>query len=755
MSQNPPPLPPGWTQHTAPTGHAYFYHAQSGTSTYTHPALAQAVPLREAPAIRQDGQLPKPRKEKPRRKDPIPGAEGWLRVITNLDNVFYFHTESRRSLWTVPDEIKEQVAAMQRAETDAPAAADPPAPEARSPTQMDTQSVGGSASGTDAKRKAEEGVPLTTFEAPAGAKRARVDSASEVDVAESLDGQSEGDADDEGDEAWQRAMAAEMAAEAELLEDPHPPPQASPPAEPPAAGPDSATAQGSGADSASSAPSQRPNHGPFIPPPSIELSQDEAKALFMRMLTSLNDTPNEVNPMAPWDKELPKFVHQPAYSILPQLRDRQDAFNEWCKLRIREKRAVKYRQLLESEVKSTRTRFDDFRKAWRKDRRFFEFGRDDRERERAFKSWLQELGERKRKAALAAEADFLDLLSSKLSTSLAADLKTAVRSNNGNETEAVAALWRDAKRTPDLDTDSRYDAVGSSTRRAELFAEWLKGRRRAAGEPHDEARGSLKVQDKQQSKQESTRQALRERENKVRRERAAVEARNRAAYGAATRGDSHLQFQQLLLDAIRDATDEPLSSPSIQGKLSGDPRFEAPGLSRRDKDGLYQEHLQRLRRKRRAALRDVFKTHAPELDAERDDVLARVKEDVRMGGASLSTFLGDEAALADEYGKWIKDREATARQDFFDMLKESAFVEFWGRMRKEALAKSTDDNVGHGRGDDINDEGEEEEATLIDMARKVDLNEIEAVLRNDQRYRMWRHLPHKREEWIRAEEERL
>lgn len=38
-------------------------------------------------------------------------------------------------------------------------------------------------------------------------------------------------------------------------------------------------------------------------------------------------------------------------------------------------------------------RFDDFRKAWKKDRRFFGFGRDDREREKAFKAWLRELGE--------------------------------------------------------------------------------------------------------------------------------------------------------------------------------------------------------------------------------------------------------------------------------------------------------------------------------------------------------------------------
>ena len=93
--------------------------------------------------------------------------------------------------------------------------------------------------------------------------------------------------------------------------------------------------------------------------------------------------------------------------------DRQEVFEEYCRDKARELRQAKqqaaasngkagassrspeddYRALLKQEVKSTRMRFDDFRKAWKKDRRFFGFGRDDREREKAFKSWLRELGE--------------------------------------------------------------------------------------------------------------------------------------------------------------------------------------------------------------------------------------------------------------------------------------------------------------------------------------------------------------------------
>src|SRR5690242_18723830 len=34
------PLPPGWTEHKAPTGHTYYYHAESKESTYKRPGAA-------------------------------------------------------------------------------------------------------------------------------------------------------------------------------------------------------------------------------------------------------------------------------------------------------------------------------------------------------------------------------------------------------------------------------------------------------------------------------------------------------------------------------------------------------------------------------------------------------------------------------------------------------------------------------------------------------------------------------------------
>ena len=115
--------------------------------------------------------------------------------------------------------------------------------------------------------------------------------------------------------------------------------------------------------------------------------------------------------MLPWDTALPKFVSDPRYVLLPSVSARRDAFDEYCRERARELRQAKlsvaadsiskeksdpraeFERLLHEEVKSTRTSWTEWRRTWKKDRRFYNWGRDDRERERRFRDWLKELGE--------------------------------------------------------------------------------------------------------------------------------------------------------------------------------------------------------------------------------------------------------------------------------------------------------------------------------------------------------------------------
>jgi FF domain len=112
----------------------------------------------------------------------------------------------------------------------------------------------------------------------------------------------------------------------------------------------------------------------------------------------------DINPLHPWDTSLPLFISDPRYVLLPSVAARREAFDEYCRERARELRASRVKkekqdpkeefdQLLTTEVKSTRTSWTDFRRQWKKDRRFYDWGRDDREREKRFREFLKELGE--------------------------------------------------------------------------------------------------------------------------------------------------------------------------------------------------------------------------------------------------------------------------------------------------------------------------------------------------------------------------
>jgi len=229
--------------------------------------------------------------DKPKDKVPIPGTDGWLRVTTTHGHVFYAQKKTKRSEWTMPEEIRPAVLAWEASLEPAPKKMRTEAPEDE----------------------------VTT-----------------------------------------------------------------------------------------------PEPSPVEADEFAHLSFEEGKVLFMDMLTSLNGTPREVNPIAPWDRELPKFVHERAYRALPTLEDRQDVFNEWCKHRLREKRARKpsasqdaFRALLRAQVASTRTTFAAFRDAFQHDPAYQAMVRDHAEAGAAslFDAWLSELKQRKLQQAEAADVD--------------------------------------------------------------------------------------------------------------------------------------------------------------------------------------------------------------------------------------------------------------------------------------------------------------------------------------------------------------
>ncbi|KIW24483.1 uncharacterized protein PV07_10194 [Cladophialophora immunda] len=149
-----PPLPPGWTEHKAPTGHTYYYNAETKQSTYARPSLPSDEPLRidygasepdhvmrasmqameefnRNSAVTQPSHFTGGRSyqehsrrrgnqgDRPKSKAPIPNCAPWVLVKTKLGRRFVHNTETKQSFWKFPQDVMMAVIEMDRLEWEA------------------------------------------------------------------------------------------------------------------------------------------------------------------------------------------------------------------------------------------------------------------------------------------------------------------------------------------------------------------------------------------------------------------------------------------------------------------------------------------------------------------------------------------------------------------------------------------------------------------------------------------------------------
>jgi len=258
--------------------------------------------------------------------------------------------------------------------------------------------------------------------------------------------------------------------------------------------------------------------------------------------------------MHPWEKSLPLFVNDPRYVLLTNQTARREVFDEYCREKAREKRKISaiapagqsssttkdketlkaaFQDLLRTTATSTRLTWDEWRKAHRKDRRFFEYGRDDREREKTFRSWLRELGEQKRKEREVTEKNFLQMLNEGRSKDLHHE---------------VGGSWKDVKKA--FVKDPRYDAVGSSSLREELYEAFVKTLEEnkvdvnASGGPSNTKYQSRAPEvDPEEEKRRRREKAVKEREEMVKAEKGKVEKANARSRAGLSLEEGELSFK--------------------------------------------------------------------------------------------------------------------------------------------------------------------------------------------------------------------
>jgi len=260
--------------------------------------------------------------------------------------------------------------------------------------------------------------------------------------------------------------------------------------------------------------------------------------------------------------------------LLPSVSARREAFDDYCRERARELRASRikkeddpkeeFEKLLVSEVKSTRTSWTDFRRQFKKDRRFYGWGRDDREREKRFREFLKDLGE----SACSVRHTVNDPRDIHRSFQKNARLPRKRRQTSSRFSERVAlyktapfgktwvtvwfthptvlmSLCPQVKQI--ISKDPRYDAVGSSSLRTELFNTFMNARSNRTVPGSTETQGgdvpSVEQGDDTQRRKDRKAEAVKEREEKVKAERERVQATIEKSRSGLNREEGELQFR--------------------------------------------------------------------------------------------------------------------------------------------------------------------------------------------------------------------
>lgn len=399
------PLPPGWTEHKAPTGHTYYYNAETKESTYKRPGVqlpAQpiaepsyspyaAVPnlsdpkvanaymaqFNQPPAAQRGGfgggprggfdGRPRPQPvDRPRRKEAIPGCEPWILVYTKYSRRFVYNPVKNASYWRIPEKLMPAI------------------------LEMDKQRIlGKTTDESEAKEDESKGEETTTaVEKPAAAEGPDYDSSEyeEVEVTDD-EGQGEGDDDDNDDEHPSKRQRTEMD---EQDDGPLEFTEADIAAQLQAMGEDYGLEPGDYDD----------GHMDDWPEGTegVEFSEEDAKFLFKDMLIDLN-----INPYSSWEKLLEdgKMIEDPRYTALSTTKARKECWDEWTRERIaelKEQRAkqekkdpkIAFMAFLQQKA-SPKLYWPEFKRKYKREDPMKDMKLSDKDREKAYREHINRL----------------------------------------------------------------------------------------------------------------------------------------------------------------------------------------------------------------------------------------------------------------------------------------------------------------------------------------------------------------------------
>lgn len=360
------PLPAGWTEHKAPTGHTYYFNASTQQSTYTRPAPPSEEPVQIDYGATEPDQVMRASMQamdlfnqavtaqplaghftggrsyqdqsrrrgnhgdRPKSKAPIPDCAPWLLVKTKLGRRFVHNTDTKQSLWKFPQDVMMRVIEMDRLEWEAKKKAE----EEQKDEPMEAEAEKAAQAPETANRA---DVSITERPRPAEPEDYDSDSYEEVEVTDD-----EGDADQEGAEPSKRPRLTNQ-------ED-----QDATPTGPVEFNEDDIAWQ-----LAQMEADAQSNYSDYDNPDThdvegadedegLPLTDQDNIALFRSLLDS-----STISPYSTFERLIEdiRVVEDPRYIALPTVSARKEAFSAWSKDRIAELQALKAEASAQSDAK--------------------------------------------------------------------------------------------------------------------------------------------------------------------------------------------------------------------------------------------------------------------------------------------------------------------------------------------------------------------------------------------------------------------
>ncbi|KAL4896153.1 hypothetical protein BDV59DRAFT_128688 [Aspergillus ambiguus] len=413
----PPPLPPGWTEHRAPSGHLYYYNAQTKQSTYTRPqAPPEPQPTPEVSHHTPDTLPPfsstpyaplgfgigasqygtphhgqsrggfrggkgyhdrrsRGSEDRPKSKHLIPGCSPWVLVKTRLGRRFVHNPETNDSFWKFPPEVMKGVVEYDRLEREAKERKERGEESEAHETPAPQPKTGGS---DQEERRPDEKV---------GAEE-ESDEYEEVEVTDSEDEdhlskrlKTDGDDQEQPVEFTEEDIEYQLAAMGEEYG-----------LDPGEYGEPGEEGWEEGAEG-------------------LPLTDEDASALFRDLLDD-----HHINPFSPWENiiEEGRIIEDSRYTALPNMKSRREVWSQWSRDRIQQLKErkekqekqdprIKYLAFLQERA-TPKLYWPEFKRKYRKEPEMRDSQLSDKDREKYYRDLVSRLktSESARKSDLSA-----------------------------------------------------------------------------------------------------------------------------------------------------------------------------------------------------------------------------------------------------------------------------------------------------------------------------------------------------------------